>query len=153
MKSTLSQLAGLLAALSLVALAGCQSSQPAPPTAPVTAGRPQVTIAGSNVESIQRTLRDFFLGRGYQERRSDHTNKLTFDKAHQQRSDDSPATKALRIRVTVTPRLDGTCEIEAMPYVVEAWRRALESDYVELSGFPQVQYFLEQIKAAIEAGK
>jgi hypothetical protein len=136
---------GLFCAVALL-LAGCKSS--GAKNVPTTqSGLPEVTLSAKPVKEIQAITREFFVGRGYVERGSDHAYEQVFDKP----TKSGRSSKALRIRIRLVRQVNGSWRLVGRPMGVEAWRSDLESEVDVPNGASQIQSFLEEIKTQIES--
>jgi len=137
----------LLCALAL-SLASCKSS--GAKNVPLTqSGSPEVTLAPRPVKEIQAITREFFVGRGYVERGSEHAYEQVFDKP----TKSGRASKALRVRLRLVRQTNGSWRFVGRPMGVEAWRSDLESEVDVPNGASQIQGFLEEIKNQIESNR
>lgn len=138
---------GVAAAAVTLLVAGCKSSSEGTKIPPTESGFPEVALPAKPVEQIQAITQAFFKNRGYTERDSRHAYQQVFDK---------PATsgkpdKALRVVLRLQQEKNGTWRLVGSPMGVEGWHSALESAVVVPQGKAQVQGFLDQIKAQVEA--
>lgn len=99
------------------------------------------------VKQIQAVAQEFFKNRGYTERDSRHAYEQDFDKA----ASSSKPDKALRVVLRLEKEKNGTWRMTGVPMGVESWHSALESAVVVPQGKAQIQGFLDQIKAQVEA--
>ena len=134
-------------AISLL-LPGCKSSGKKDP--PQTAsGFPEVNLAAGPRKQIQAVVRDFFLGRGYVEADSKHVYEQVFDRP----TKSGRSSTALRVRLRLFQGPAGSWRLVGRPMGVEAWRSDLESETDVPNGAGQIQAFLAEIKAQVEAAR
>jgi hypothetical protein len=138
------------AAFLAVVVAGCKSSAvggntPLPPT-----GRPEVTLDDrTTVNQVQAIAQDFFRERNYVESESKHRYEFVFDKP----TKGGRGGRALRVRLRLNNRSDGSWQLTGTPLGVEGWRSDLESEVVLPQGSSQIQGFLVEIKSRVESAR
>jgi hypothetical protein len=139
--------AGCALGLALVLVSpGCKSPGKKDPP-PTSSGLPEVTLAARPVKQIQAATRDFFLGRGYVERESKHVYEQVFDRP----TKSGRSARALRGRLRLYQVQGGAWKLVGRPMGVEAWHSDLESETDVPQGASQIQAFLADIKAQVDA--
>jgi hypothetical protein len=126
---------------------GCKSSSEGSVIPPTTSGFPEVILPAKPIERIQTVAREFFKNRGYVEHESRHAYEQVFDK----RANSGKPDEALRIVIRLQNEPNGAWRMIGMPMKVESWHSSLESAVVVPQGKVQIQGFLDQIKAQVEA--
>jgi hypothetical protein len=132
----------------LIALAmGCSSSGGKKSTTLDTpSGSPEVVIQSADINPILDAARSFFTGRGYSEIPSRHTHEVVFDR----RLENSRKSEALRVRLRGVQLNPTSWKLAGMSLKVDGWGSDLADESLVPYGFPQVQEFLEAIKAQVE---
>jgi hypothetical protein len=125
-------------------VAGCSSPE-VREVEPVT-GVPQVHLGQVTVNEVKEVVREFFAGRGYTEGTSRHQHEMVYDKGE----NPGKSSKALRVRLKLVEKPDGTWDLFGQPLAVESWRGELEAERMVPRGAGQIQAFLTDIKMLLE---
>lgn len=140
---------GSAVAFLALAVGGCKSSGGADTPLP-RSGRPEVTLNDrATVNQVQAIAQDFFRERSYVESESKHRYEFVFDKPIK----GGRKGKALRVRLRLNKRSDGSWQLAGTPLGVEGWRSDLESEVVLPQGSSQIQGFLVEIKNRVDSAR
>jgi hypothetical protein len=138
----------LALALGVMLTGGCGSAGgKKKSTLDTPSGAPEVVIASAQPDPILAASRKFFAGRGYVESPSRHAYELVFDR----RTENSRKSQALRVRLRAAPLGTNTWRLAGTSLKVDGWQGDLASETLVPHGFPQIQGFLEAIKAQVES--
>lgn len=112
------------------------------------AATPEVGIKGKSAKQIRAAVSKFFIGRGYAEKEGPN-GELTYQKARNSPEVSSGPQQCLRIKVRIGKPEKSIIKVMSRSFGVDDCGTAKEKEIPTPGAYPQIQAFLEDIKASL----